>query len=250
MAAVPQHRALGWRSESLSHLSSVQLSTLSSAARRAALPHQHPAGSASPRAAAAAAGAARLLPSAPFGFTSDKSKQSETKPYHYTATGEGKGLARGRQPRLQPPAAPEGQALPAAALRAQGALPAPARPLSFCVEVESPPPRPLGPPQPAHSLPFAPTPQGRSPPEGERAGAASFPLLRSLLYPTFRPPPSARPGPAPPAKRGGEGRAVGAAPPTPRRRLLRPRAPSPRRRPLRPVPQPRRLLSTDIATLS
>lgn len=46
-----------------------------------------------------------------------------------------------------------------------GAPPAPALPASFCVELESPPPRPLAPPlpQPAHPLPCAPHPAGPLP---------------------------------------------------------------------------------------
>lgn len=104
-------------------------------------------------------------------------------------------------------------------------------------------PSPPGPPPPAHPLRFPPPPPRRAAPRprGERAGAASLPPLTSL--PNF--PPSASPVPS--ALRGRKGV------PRPPRRLhppLRARRPLPSARPLRPVPRPRRLLSTDIATLS
>lgn len=140
--------------------------------------------------------------------------------------GGGRGLARGRRP----PPPPGGRALRAAApqpLTPPGAPPAPALPASFCAELESPPPRPLGPPQPAHPLPCAPTPQGRCLPEGERAGAASLPPSAH-----FSPQLSAPSGPRSPGGEGRRGEGV-PRPPHPPGRL---RPPPPARRPLPSAP--------------
>lgn len=115
-------------------------------------------------------------------------KTNKANPNPTITQNPGRGEERARSAPAAPPP-PRGRALRATApqpLTPPGAPPAPALPASFCVESGSPPLRPLGPPQPAHPLPFAPTPQGLRG-SGLRRPPSLFPSLRSLLSPTFRP---------------------------------------------------------------
>lgn len=203
-----------------SHLSSARWSILFSAAGHAALPHQHPAGSASPR-AAPAAGSARLLPAAPFGFTSDKkTKKANPNPIitrHPRWGGEHRvpWHPPGRALRASVPSHPRGSPRSLLCGSANPSLP-PSLPSAPAAS----PPFPAPPPRRA-----APRPTGTEP--GERASQAKpgwTGSVRALL---------AWSG----AREGSESRGCGgggAAQPSPSR-------------PLTPARRPGRLLSTDIA---